>query len=433
LSLARQSRWLLADRLVMVGSMFVTGVIVARGYGPVVYGSYLIASSVIQTIIGAVGSGADVPFVRAFVAASDAAMRTAVVRRFARGLLIAALVAMVVPVLAAVLVGAGAFGNEAGSSTSGALSGLLLAGIAALPQLPLLLGEWRLRAAGRADRIATLRVPLVVAGLSVRMALVAADVPLWMLVVAIGLEASLVALAMWWRWDDAFEGPASGPRRDIGRGPLAEAFRQGAASLLVVTFFRINPLIVGAVSGVSETARYGAALSLVLAFDLLTSSVSAAAFPRLVRHGAEPQDSLPALLEIGRTYAALAAGFFVATVLAGGPLLALIYGEPYRDAYPVLLVLAATTLFTSSAAVRGLYINLTGCSELHLMNAAFGLAVLVPCSLWLSASHGALGAAVAMVVASAASGLAASFVFATTRPVGIVQLKSFVPRWIGVR
>jgi hypothetical protein len=38
-----------------------------------------------------------------------------------------------------------------------------------------------------------------------------------------------------------------------------------------------------------------------------------------------------------------------------------------------------------------------------------------------------------MVVASAASGLAASFAFATTRPVGIVQLKSFMPHWIGVR
>lgn len=433
MSLARQSQWLLADRIVMVASLFATGVIVARCYGPVGYGAYLIASAVVQTIVGAIASGADVPFVRAFVRAADPGARDAVVRRFALGLLAASGVSGFVIAGIAALSANGLFAGGDGAPDSQLPAGLMLAGLASLPQLPLWLGEWRLRASGQAARIATLRVPLAAAGLCVRLALAAAGVPLWGLVVAIGLEASLVALAMWWRWDDGYPmSPAARPVA-VARDPLGEAVRLGVAALLVVAFFRVNPLVVGAVSGVAETARYGAALSLVLAFDVLTSSLSAAAFPRLVGAACEPVASLPDLLRIGRLCALLSTGFVAATVLFGEVALTLVYGEAYRDAYPVLVALSLTTPFTSSAAIRGLYINLLGRSELHVLNALVGLAVLVPGSLWLASAHGALGAAIAMVVACAASGVAASFAFATTRPMGVIQLKSFVPAWGAAR
>jgi O-antigen/teichoic acid export membrane protein len=433
-SLARQSQWLVLDRVALVGSLFATGVLVARGYGPSGYGAYLIASAVLHTVIGVIGSAADVPFVRAFVGAADAAARTSVLRAFGWGLAVASVLAGALIAGVAWLVLAGAFGATAGSPESRMLAGLLFAGLSALPQAPLWLGEWRLRAARQSHRIATVRVPMLLVGLALRIALVAWGLPLWMLVLLIGVETCAVAAAMWWRWDaqagaDALQERAvpSGAGTAAAARPLREALRQGAASLLVVVFFRVNPLIVGAVAGIPETARYGAALSLVLAFDVLTSSVTAAAFPRLVGRGAEPSACLPALLRIGRAYAAMAVCFVAGALLFGEQVLAIVYGADYRDAYPVLVVLSATTLFTSSAAVRGLYINLIGRSEFHILNAGLGLAALLPSSLLLASAHGALGAAVAMLAACAASGLLASFAFETTRPVGRVQLKSFLP------
>ena len=56
------------------------------------------------------------------------------------------------------------------------------------------------------------------------------------------------------------------------------------------------------------------------------------------------------------------------------------------------------------------------------------LAVLAPASFFLSAHYGAAGAAAAMALACAVSGLASSFVLPATRRIGWVQLSSFLPR-----
>jgi O-antigen/teichoic acid export membrane protein len=92
------------------------------------------------------------------------------------------------------------------------------------------------------------------------------------------------------------------------------------------------------------------------------------------------------------------------------------------------VVLGVSSLFTSSGAMRGLYINLIGRSDLHVANALLGLTALLPLSWVLSQHYGALGAAISMSIACALNAIAASFLFEPTRVIGRIQLRAFLPR-----
>jgi O-antigen/teichoic acid export membrane protein len=451
MSLMRQSAFLFADRLVFAASIFLTGVLVARCYGTEGFGLYVVASAVLQTLVGTIASATEVPFSRSWLSVRGPAERSRVHRDFVRALAIAGLLAAVC------LSGAGwlaakphrlAAMSDAMSAPAG-LSVMLLAGMVSLLQLPLMPGEWRLRGVGAAASIARTRVPFILVGFTVKLMAAISGVPLWALFALIGLESVVLGALLTRSADRLSVGSAlsAAPASEIASATLEsealsgalspaaghpsrfpEALRLGLASLAVVAFFRLNPLIVAAVSSVEEAARYGSAMALIFAFDLVTSSITSAAFPQLVRRRMTPGECLPEFQKLGRIYALLSLGYIAFVAMFGQALLGAVYGDAFVSSYPVLLILACATPFTSSAALRGLYINLAGRSELHLANGLIALAVLAPLSVVWSASHGATGAALAMALACAASGVAASFVFPSTRAIGLVQIRSFIPR-----
>lgn len=451
MSLMRQSAFLFADRLVFAASIFLTGVLIARCYGTEGFGLYVVASAVLQTLVGTIASATEVPFSRSWLSGQSSAAKSRVHRDFVNALAMAGLLAAVCLAVGGWLLGKpdqlGAMG--AAMSAPAGLPVMLLAGIVSLAQLPLMPGEWRLRGLGAAASIARTRVPFILVGFAVKLLAAINGVPLWVLFLLIGLESVVLGALLTLSADRlcaqgasstapapdsgsaAFESQVTSAAQETVAGVtprFQEALRLGLASLVVVAFFRLNPLIVAAVSSVEEAARYGSAMALILAFDLVTSSITSAAFPQLVRRRMTPDECLPEFQRLGRVYALLSLGFIAFVALFGQALLGAVYGSAFESSYPVLLILACATPFTSSAALRGLYINLARRSELHLANGLIGFAVLAPLSVVWSASHGASGAAMAMALACAASGIAASFVFPSTRAIGLVQIRSFIPR-----
>lgn len=451
MSLMRQSAFLFADRLVFAASIFLTGVLIARCYGTEGFGLYVVASAVLQTLVGTIASATEVPFSRSWLSAGAPAAMARVHRDFVRALAMAGLFAAVCLAVAGWLLGKPdrLTGLSGAMSAPAGLAAMLLAGIVSLAQLPLIPGEWRLRGLGAAASIARTRVPFILAGFAVKLLAAINGVPLWGLFLLIGMESVVLGALLTRSADRLSVGGAlsavpaietesaalASHEPSIALSPAAghtsrlqEALRLGLAALVVVAFFRLNPLIVAAVSSVEEAARYGSAMALILAFDLVTSSITSAAFPQLVRRRMTPDECLPEFQRLGRVYALLSLGFIAFVALFGQALLGAVYGSAFESSYPVLLILACATPFTSSAALRGLYINLAGRSELHLANGLIALAVVTPLSVVWSASHGATGAALAMALACAASGIAASFVFPSTRAIGLVQIRSFIPR-----
>ena len=446
MSLVKQSISLLADRVIYAASIFLTGLVIARCYGTEGFGLYVIASAILQTMLGTISGSAEMPFSRAYLSTEDLARRN----RLQRNVVLALTAAALICALGLAIAGwvfkypdrLTGLGVRIGAAPE--LSLMLWAGVVALVQTPFLPGDWRLRNNGQALAIARTRVPFIVAWFAVKAIAALNGFPLWSVFMMIGLESVILGILLTRTADRLTTAPArygnsgagslaadpGGDRAEANGGQVSfqEALRHGLAQLVYNAFFRLNPLILASVSSVEETAQYGCAQTFIFAFDLIAVSVSAAAFPRLMRSGVRPEDCFAQLRRLGQAYALMSVGFIVFVVVFGQALLGHVYGEAFRAAYPVLVIFACATLFTSSALIRTLYINLCGRGELHLANNLIALAVLAPASFFLSAHYGAAGAAAAMALACAVSGLASSFVLPATRRIGWVQLSSFLPR-----
>ena len=446
MSLVKQSATLLADRLVFAASIFLTGLVIARCYGTEGFGLYVIASAILQTMLGTISGSAEMPFSRAYLSTDDLVRRNRLQRNVVLALGAAGLICALGLAIAGWVFSYPERLKGLGARIEAApeLSLMLWAGVVALVQTPFLPGDWRLRNNGQALAIARTRVPIIAVWFVVKALAAFNGFPLWSLFVLIGLESVILGVSLTRAADRLITAPARHGPSDAGRlaadpqgartaasgGQVSfqEALRHGLAQLVYNAFFRLNPLILASVSSVEETARYGSAQTFIFAFDLIAVSVSAAAFPRLMRSGIRPDDCFTQLRRLGQAYALMSMGFIVFVVLFGQALLGHLYGESFRAAYPALVIFACATLFTSSALIRTLYINLCGRGELHLANNLIALAVLAPASFFLSARYGAVGAAGAMALACAVSGLASSFVMPATRGIGRVQLRSFLPR-----
>jgi hypothetical protein len=86
MSLIRQSAFLFADRLVFAASIFMTGVLIARCYGTEGFGLYVVASAVLQTLVGTIASATEVPFSRSWLSVREPAEKSRVQSDFVRAL-----------------------------------------------------------------------------------------------------------------------------------------------------------------------------------------------------------------------------------------------------------------------------------------------------------------------------------------------------------
>lgn len=422
-----QATWVFADRAAFALSIFATGALIARTYGAQGFGLYVFASAIAQTALGAMSVGVEVPFLRTFVSTTGTAERARLVRSLSRSLCIAAACAGMLMLSAGSVYGYLVPPPDTDGSN---LQQMLWASSLTFVQLPWHAGEWRLRAHGESSRISRIRAPALCVGFAVKVFLADAGLPLPLMYAVISLEAAIVCLllSVAARRVDAQAPPHCNPDLSAPSLRRSDVLRQGLGSLVSVMFTRANAVMLGLVSGVDQAGAYGAAFALVMAFDLVTNSISSVALPQILRDRGNQQTQLAFFSRIGRVYAALSAAYVSALIVLGDRLLVLVYGPSWDVVYPVLVALGVSSLFTSSGAMRGLYINLIERSDLHVANALLGLTVLLPLSWMLSQHYGALGAAIAMSVACAFNSIAASFLFEPTRLIGRVQLRAFLPR-----
>ncbi len=427
MKLFSQATWVFADRAAFAVSIFATGALIARCYGAQGFGLYVFVSAIAQTVLGAISVGAEVPFLRAFVGTTDTVARARLVRSLTRGLCMTAACAGMLMLSAGLLYGHVAPSAQTGESS---LQHMLWASSLTFVQLPWHAGEWRLRAHGASSRISRIRVPALCVGFAAKVLVADAGLPLPLMYAVISLEAAIVCVLL----------STVAGRVEVQSAPVLEpdpsavslrrsdVLRQGLGSLASVMFTRANAVMLGLVAGVDQAAAYGAAFALVMAFDLVTNSVSSVALPQVLRDRSDEQTRLALFARLGRIYAGLSVLYVAGLVLLGDRLLVLVYGPSWDAAYWVLVVLGVSSLFTSSGAMRGLYINLIGRSDLHVANALLGLTALLPLSWVLSQHYGALGAAISMSIACALNAIAASFLFEPTRVIGRIQLRAFLPR-----
>jgi len=220
-----------------------------------------------------------------------------------------------------------------------------------------------------------------------------------------------------------------GPRKSARElaatvGPLA-AFGMVVmpAQLLSVTNFKLDVLVLGALSGASEVGIYSVAVSATLLVGMLPSAFGQA----LTRTFGESKDPTPSLKR--GIHASLVAGLVSAVVLAGASwlLIPAVFGRAFAPASTLIaIMLPGTALFATVQVSFPYFYNHLKRPIVHSLVIGVTAAVDVGVLIVLAPRYGATGAAVASAFAYlVGSGLN---LFVTARASNIPLLELVVPR-----
>lgn len=184
------------------------------------------------------------------------------------------------------------------------------------------------------------------------------------------------------------------------RSLLRESVPVALATVAVVVFARVDQLILGALGTEDDLAAYGAIVRVVDVLNFVPIAVITVALPAVATLADTDPGRVRLLTLRGNRYlASVALPVAAVATVVGGRVLELLFGAPYADDGDVLAVLLWAHAFAFAFLMsRQILVGLQRSSELARL-AWIAAAINVVLNLALIPSHGALGAAVASLVA----------------------------------
>ena len=369
-------------KLLLYGIGFGASVVISRGLGPIGRGIYYLPVVTAATVASFATLGLEQANVYMF-----GSERVALARLWAQGGLVAAVTGLLGGLL--LLAAPSALPGTFGSSPA------LLWAIAAVG-LPVTLHSqfsaglltlrgdvtWQFRASviSTIAQVAAL-LTAYAAGwftpVSVLLVLVGSNVLSWALIVA-----RLRAEGPWVSWDGA-----------LLKQTLARSLVLHAGMVLLFLHLRMDMFMLNAMAGPTALGIYSLSVTLAETVSLGTDSVAVAILPRQM--GNTLQEAAVTALRAARMTALISAGFIVAWVVVGFPLIVLAFGRPFAGAYLPLVTLLPGIAFMGMQRVCGGPVLRAGRPSRIVYINLFSLACNVALNLWWIPRWGAVGAAAA--------------------------------------
>lgn len=417
------ANWLIAARLFELALAFLIGALVARYLGPQRYGalSYVLALYGLFEACSGLGL-------------QQIGMREVVSGEFAPGKVLGTALALraaaaVVAMLA--FVGTLAVLESADSTLLGFGAILAVGHVLAAPDA---LALW-FQAMVKSKYAVLARSGSRLLFVGLKLVLIGLGATLTAFVVAVAGElvlSGLLLLALFVRHADSSARKLGIDGRVMGR-LLAEGWPLSLSALTMVLYARIDQVMLGDMLGQQEVGLYTAAVRISEGLYPLASMVMASVLPALIE--ARSVDIAMYRVRLQMIYDALIGGGLLAALLiwaVSGPLVVLLFGEPFVEAAAVLAVhvWSIVLLFPGTATHR--YLMVEGLTRVSLWMGLSGAVVNLLLNLWLIPRHGVLGAAwatlashfVASLVVPAllpGSRATAGFVLGALRPWQVVR------------
>ena len=416
---AANSGWLLADRLVRGGGSLVLMVLIGRWLGPRSFGLYSYALAMTALFAPIASLGLEGIVVRNLVLSPEKSGKTLTEALFLRILGGLTALALLFPTLLL----------QRGERREALVIVLLLGG-AYLFQAWDVLDHW-FQSRVQSRYAAWGRMPVFLLGGTLKGFLAYRGGSLVLLAGVALLEALAGALGLWlvYRF---LHGPALFSEFSLsGAGALLrDSWPLVLSGILVLSFLKIDQVMLGTMASMSALGIYASAVRLVELWNLLPQVVLPSVYPTLVKRRGEDPGSYRRTLQrlfslfAGFSLVAVAVNTLLAPILVKG-----LFGKDFTEAALPLSVLSLATLFHFTSAVRGQILLIENKTIYHTLFGLIGIFVLVGMNLWLIPLFGPVGAAAANVAACLVSGLATSFLVPELRWIGYVQMRGFRFAW----
>lgn len=415
--MAGNSAWLFGEQALRVLAGALVGIIVARHLGPSAFGTLNIAYAC-ATLVGAVavlGLGGVV--VRDLVRQPEAApaiLGSALALRIAATAIAGGVGVAVVALL---------------DEPSRELTWLVVVAMSALPfqVVDVIDAAFQSQLRGRAIAMGRGIAFLVSSG--ARLLFVVIGAPLLLFASAPVIE-SMVAAAILTAAYFASPNAARGWRVDRARlAPMLKAAGPiGLSGFLVIAIMQSDKLMLGGLVGPDPVGAYAAAVMLSMAWYMVPVIIGGSAAPALTSlHDSDHAIYLKRLREVLAVVSGLGVIVALGGVLLAKPIVLLLFGAPFSDAAPVLMVHIWTGVFVGHVSIRTRALLIEGSSGVVMLLSAGTLAGNLALNWLLIPPHGAMGAALATLGAWASAALLLPLLFASTRRFPAFMLQSLNP------
>lgn len=263
---------------------------------------------------------------------------------------------------------------------------------------------------------------------AVRVLLLLFQAPVLAFVLATVVEAALGGLAM----AVAF--------RRTGQSFAAWRFSKSTATMLlrecwpflisglaIMVYMRMDQVMLGGLSGAEQVGIYSAALRLSEVWYFIPMGIVSSAFPAIVMSKKESETVyLKRLQKLMTAMVAMAYAIAIPMTLVSTPLVKLLFGDAYAASGPVLAVHIWSGVGVFAAVTRESWVVTEDLGKFLVVVTIVGAIVNISLNYALIPSWGALGAAIATLVAYSFTAFAMPWLFRRMRPIARIMLRSLV-------
>ncbi len=409
--LARNSAWLMADKVLRLLGGLVVGALVARHLGPDAYGLLNATLATVGLLLALAGMGLDLVTVRALASAEHAPgaiLGTVLALKLSAGITAAVL-------LVALSVGATGAGVPA-----------LLAIISAptLVWSAFDVFDYWSQSQGRFGLLATCRAIAYASALALRLGLLGAAAPVEAFAAAAMLEVLLggvilaVAVArqpqhpVGWRVE-----------LDVARGLLRQSAPMWLSAIAVWAYLRVDQLMIANLLAPADLGRYAAAVRLAESWYFVPTAIVTASFPGLVQLRTRSLEQYRAGTErLFRLLAGIGCAAGLAATLLAPLIVGVLFGPDYVEATPAFQVLAWSGWFAAWGVARDNWLVAEGLTRYSPITTAIGGVLNVGLNLLLLPHYGILAAAWTTLLAQFVVVSLSLVLWPETRPVLRMQI-----------
>lgn len=212
------------------------------------------------------------------------------------------------------------------------------------------------------------------------------------------------------------------------RSLLRESWPLATSSIMIVVYMRIDQVMLQHMVGSEAVGIYSVATRLAEAWYFLPMAFAASAYPVLVDARNNRPESFRRLVDaffFCLTWGGLIFGAAIA--LLSRTIVQFLYGTEFSAAAPLLAVLCWAGVFVAQGIGRGKWLLAMDLQVYSFWYVSIGCGLNVALNFLLIPRHGAMGAAVASLIAQMVVALVAPALFAPTRVSAVLLAKSFLP------
>ncbi len=238
-----------------------------------------------------------------------------------------------------------------------------------------------------------------------------------------GLVISLFIVVFYFK----FKGPKIRFSFLTAKDLLSQGFYFFIAGLLIVAYTQIDKIMLGQIMGGTTVGIYAAAMTISSLWVFIPNAIIQSARPVIMISKTEnEQFYLKKYRQLYCSIIWIGIGASICITLLSKPIILLIYGNEFIESINVLIILIWSRIFSLIGTTRAIWLTVEDLGRFQVSFVAFGAIVNIVLNLILIPRYGAIGAAIATLLAEVISTFIALLFFKKTRPLFKLIIDAFL-------